>query len=37
MTLATTDLQRWPSARRVLLRGLDDRGFVFFTSESRGV
>lgn len=32
MTLATTDLDRRPSARTVLLRGLDDRGFVFFTN-----
>jgi len=36
MTLATADAQGRPSARMVLLRGHDDRGFVFFTSsESR--
>lgn len=32
MTLATTDLEQRPSARTVLLRALDDRGFVFFTN-----
>jgi pyridoxamine 5'-phosphate oxidase len=36
MTLATADASGVPSARTVLLKGLDDRGFVFFTSyESR--
>lgn len=36
MTLATVDAQGRPSARVVLLKGVDDRGFVFFTNyESR--
>jgi pyridoxamine 5'-phosphate oxidase len=36
MTLATTTPDGKPSARVVLLRGFDDRGFVFFTNyESR--
>lgn len=36
MTLATADADGRPSARQVLLRGLDERGFVFFTNlESR--
>ena len=36
MTLATVDKQGRPSARVVLLKGLDQRGFVFFTNyESR--
>jgi pyridoxamine 5'-phosphate oxidase len=36
MTLATATADARPSARMVLLRGLDDRGFVFFTNyESR--
>jgi pyridoxamine 5'-phosphate oxidase len=32
MTVATADARGRPSARLVLLRGLDDRGFVFFTN-----
>ncbi len=32
MTLATVDKQGRPSARTVLLKGVDDRGFVFFTN-----
>jgi pyridoxamine 5'-phosphate oxidase len=32
MTLATADLQGWPSARVVLLKGLDERGLVFYTN-----
>jgi pyridoxamine 5'-phosphate oxidase len=32
MTLATTDKQGRPSARMVLLKGVDERGFVFFTN-----
>jgi pyridoxamine 5'-phosphate oxidase len=32
MTLATVDADGRPSARTVLLRGLDERGFVFFTN-----
>jgi pyridoxamine 5'-phosphate oxidase len=36
MTLATADAKGRPSARVVLLRGLDDRGLTFFTNrESR--
>jgi pyridoxamine 5'-phosphate oxidase len=36
MTLATADDAGRPSARTVLLKGLDERGFVFFTNyESR--
>ena len=31
MTLATTDKQGRPSARTVLLKGVDERGFVFFS------
>src|SRR5947209_17873431 len=32
MTLATVDRAGRPSARAVLLKGLDERGFVFFTN-----
>ncbi len=32
MTLATVDSQGRPSARIVLLKGLDDRGFIFYTN-----
>jgi pyridoxamine 5'-phosphate oxidase len=36
MTLATADADGRPSARTVLLKGVDERGFVFFTNyESR--
>ncbi len=36
MVLATADADGLPSARSVLLRGVDERGFVFFTNyESR--
>ncbi|HTQ81090.1 MAG TPA: pyridoxamine 5'-phosphate oxidase [Thermoanaerobaculia bacterium] len=36
MTLATVDAEGRPSARIVLLKGFDERGFVFFTNyESR--
>ncbi len=36
MALATADADGRPSVRHVLLRGLDDRGFVFYTNrESR--
>src|SRR5216683_2500322 len=36
MTLATADRNGRPSARIVLLKGLDERGFIFFTNyESR--
>ncbi|WP_437284483.1 pyridoxamine 5'-phosphate oxidase [Sorangium sp. So ce406] len=33
MTLATADASGRPSARMVLLKGIDDRGFVFFTNH----
>ena len=32
MTLATANLQAHPSARIVLLKGFDEKGFVFFTN-----
>jgi pyridoxamine 5'-phosphate oxidase len=36
MTLATVDARGRPSARIVLIKGVDERGFVFFTNyESR--
>ncbi|SAL74666.1 pyridoxamine 5'-phosphate oxidase [Caballeronia peredens] len=36
MTLATVDREGRPSARIVLIKGVDERGFVFFTNyESR--
>ena len=36
IALATADAEGRPTARHVLLRGFDDRGFVFFTNyESR--
>ncbi|BAN24023.1 pyridoxamine 5'-phosphate oxidase [Caballeronia insecticola] len=36
MTLATVDREGRPSARIVLIKGIDERGFVFFTNyESR--
>ncbi len=34
MTLATATADGEPSARQVLLRGLDDRGLVFFTNRT---
>lgn len=34
MTLATADAEGQPSARQVLLRGVDERGFVFFTNRA---
>lgn len=33
MVLATADADGRPSARTVLLKGLDERGFVFFTNQ----
>ena len=33
MALATADAEGWPSIRHVLLRGFDDRGFVFYTNH----
>jgi pyridoxamine 5'-phosphate oxidase len=32
MVVATVSPQGWPSARMVLLKGLDERGFVFYTN-----
>lgn len=32
MTLATADASGRPSARIVLLKGVDERGFIFFTN-----
>src|SRR5262245_29314997 len=32
MTLATADRDGHPSARVVLLKGVDERGFIFFTN-----
>lgn len=32
MTLATVDERGWPSARIVLLKEVDERGFVFYTN-----
>lgn len=34
MTLATADARGRPSARMVLLKGVDDRGFVFYTNRT---
>ena len=31
--LATVNADGWPSARAVLLKGLDERGFVFYTNR----
>src|SRR5581483_12435086 len=33
MTLATVDERGFPSARVVLLKGFDERGFVFYTNR----
>ena len=33
VVLATTGADGWPSARAVLLKGLDERGFVFHTNR----
>ena len=32
MTLATIDADGFPNARMVLLKGFDERGFVFYTN-----
>ena len=33
IALATSSLDRWPSVRHVLLRGIDERGFAFYTNH----
>ena len=33
MVLSTVDADGWPDARAVLLKGVDDRGFVFYTNR----
>jgi pyridoxamine 5'-phosphate oxidase len=33
MVLSTVDGDGWPTARAVLLKGLDERGFVFYTNR----
>ena len=33
MVVGTIDANGWPATRAVLLRGLDDRGFAFFTNR----
>ena len=33
-TLATVDDDGWPSSRAVLVKGADERGFVFFTNHN---
>jgi len=37
MTLATVDQAGRPSARVVLLKGVEERGFIFFTNYAKGV
>lgn len=32
MVLSTVDAEGWPTARNVLLKGLDDHGFAFYTN-----
>ncbi|MCY3850610.1 MAG: pyridoxamine 5'-phosphate oxidase [Acidimicrobiaceae bacterium] len=34
MVLSTVDAEGWPDARAVLLKGVDSRGFVFFTNRT---
>lgn len=34
MVVATVDEHGWPASRAVLLRGLDERGFVFYTNHT---
>lgn len=34
MVLSTVDAQGWPDARAVLLKGVDSRGFVFYTNRA---
>ncbi len=33
MTVSTVDAEGWPACRAVLLKGIDQRGFVFFTNR----
>jgi pyridoxamine 5'-phosphate oxidase len=32
MVLATADKNGWPSSRTILLKGVDERGFIFYTN-----
>ena len=34
VVVSTVDADGWPSSRAVLLRGFDDRGFVFYTNRT---
>ena len=34
MVVATVDDRGWPASRAVLLRGIDERGFVFYTNHT---
>ncbi|MEM9467167.1 MAG: pyridoxamine 5'-phosphate oxidase [Actinomycetota bacterium] len=34
VVVSTVDAEGWPSSRAVLLRGVDDRGFVFYTNRT---
>ena len=34
VVVSTVDASGWPSSRAVLLRGIDDRGFVFYTNRT---
>lgn len=34
VVVSTVDAEGWPSSRAVLLRGVDERGFVFFTNRT---
>lgn len=34
VVVSTVDADGWPASRAVLLRGLDERGFVFFTNRA---
>ncbi|HEY4378064.1 MAG TPA: pyridoxamine 5'-phosphate oxidase family protein, partial [Acidimicrobiales bacterium] len=34
MTVSTVNPDGWPSSRYVLCRGVDERGFVFYTNQT---
>ena len=34
VVVSTVDAEGWPSSRAVLLRGVDERGFVFYTNRT---